>query len=80
MAIRIVDNKGIADAQAELLASTQIDNINFYCIDTGNKFTSVNSTFTTGVILGVEDDVTVLSNILYYMINTGNAGQAITIT
>jgi len=80
MAIRIVDNKGIADTEAELLASTQLDNINFYCIDTGNKFTSVNSTFTNGVILGVEDDVTVLSNILYYMINTGNAGQSITIT
>lgn len=47
MAIRIVDNKGIADTQAELLASTQADNINFYCVDTGNTFTSINSNFTS---------------------------------
>jgi len=80
MAIRIVDNKGIADTQAELLASTQADNINFYCVDTGNTFTSINSNFTSGVIVGVEDDITVQSNTLYYICDTSNAGKDITIT
>jgi hypothetical protein len=46
MAIRIVDNKGIADTQAELLASSQSNKSIFYCADTKNSFTVLNGTFT----------------------------------
>lgn len=80
MAIRIVNNKGVADTQAELLASTQADGVLVYCIDSGNTFTSLNGNFLTGICIGIEDDFTIQANIQYYICDTANAGKDITLT
>jgi len=46
MAIRVVNKVGIADTEAELLASTQENDIVFYCVDTKNSYTTLNGSFT----------------------------------
>lgn len=80
MAIRISNKKGIADTQAELLASTQADDILFFCTDTGVSFVSFDGDFIEGVHLIVEDNVTVIPTVQYYIIDTSNAGFDITVT
>jgi len=79
MAIRIVGLKGIADTQAELLASTSPSSTSVYCIDTGNTYTRISSIWTVGNYIGVEDDIDVVDGVTEYFIDTANAGQIITI-
>jgi hypothetical protein len=79
MAIRIVGLKGIADTQAELLASTSPSSTSVYCIDTGNTYTRISGIWAVGNYIGVEDDIDVVDGVTEYFINTTNAGKVITI-
>lgn len=80
MAIRVVNKVGIADTEAEIVASDYDANTVIYCKDTEQTLVKVGSSFVDIEYYNITGNFTVVKSIKKYYINTSAIGSSVTIT